>query len=201
MPTNDAGAARQQFDELVALPVDGSELTVYLGSVVGNAATPKIEQLTLGPGLLEEFTNVVLRNERRLAKLMQKNDLVFNAYDGGSKPDPHEVEVIKLSQHEEISSQLKPLDSSGKVQLFKADAGFVAGLRFYVIVLRPPRGRVVRWFRIYTPKKQLQHSSQFAAMFGKGVFDRVLEPMFLFDHEVDCVSRGDLMFILSKANF
>ena len=47
----------------------------------------------------------------------------------------------------------------------------------------------------------LGRSRVFAMIFSSDVYDRVTEPMFLFDHYIDCISRGDSMFVLKKENF
>src|SRR5260370_8344608 len=41
----------------------------------------------------------------------------------------------------------------------------------------------------------------FAIVFNDGVYDRITEPMFLFDHNIDCVSYDNIIFIFKKENF
>jgi hypothetical protein len=47
----------------------------------------------------------------------------------------------------------------------------------------------------------LSRSRFFAMVFRLGIYDRVVEPAFLFDHHIDCVSYSGMMFIFKKENF
>ena len=44
-------------------------------------------------------------------------------------------------------------------------------------------------------------SNPAAMVFSDGIYDRIAEPVFLFDHFVDCISSGGMMFILKKDHF
>src|SRR5579871_1553738 len=54
---------------------------------------------------------------------------------------------------------------------------------------------------MYTPKKELTRSRLFAAFFRDGQYDALREPVFLFDSHLDCIARGDDLYILNKSNF
>jgi len=41
----------------------------------------------------------------------------------------------------------------------------------------------------------------FAVWFRQGQYDKVTQPVFLFDHYIDCMSRGNTMFVFKKDNF
>jgi len=97
--------------------------------------------------------------------------------------------------------QISPLSALADVEVFEAEEKFISGLRFYVIAVQPPSGDPVYFFRSYTPKKMLGRSRLFAVMFMQGIYDKVIEPAFLFDQHIDCVSYSGIMFIFKKENF
>src|SRR5262249_2585181 len=78
---------------------------------------------------------------------------------------------------------------------------FLSALRFYIIIVQPPKGNPSFFFRLYGPSKELSRSRLFGAIMAKGRFDRIKEPTFLFDQGIDCICNGDIMFILNKDGF
>jgi hypothetical protein len=190
-----------QFDNILATNLDGCAVTVCLGSFSKDAEEPKIEQLQITRELTEEFANAAKETVQHYAELKSKDDLVLHQYDAGSKPDAHEVEYLDLSDHETIETQVKSLSSLADIPVFKIDDKFIAGLRFYAIVCQFKKNPPLYFFRSYTPKKELSRSHLFAALFDEGTFDRIKDPLFLFDDKVDCLSHGRAMFLFNKHNF
>src|SRR6185503_13920015 len=78
---------------------------------------------------------------------------------------------------------------------------FLASLRFYVIVVQLGKADPIYLFRSYTSKKELGRSTFFGALLSGGQFNRVRQPLFLFDHFIDCLSCRSDMFIFQKNNF
>lgn len=192
---------QEQFGDILKIKVDECRLTVCLGSLSGDDEEPKIEQLQLSDELTEEFKTAVSRIIEKYSEKFTDNELVLRPYDAGSKPDAHEIEHLNLEDHASIAKQVESLSSLAQIPLFKIDDAFVAGLRFYAIILQPKQGTPLCCFRIYTPKKELSRSPLFAAMFAEGTFNRITQPVFLFDYGIDCLSRDGLMFIFKKHNF
>jgi len=122
-------------------------------------------------------------------------------YDPGARLEHHEVEYLDLSANSAVKQQIDSLASLPGLKLFALEKTFLEGLRFYVIVAQPKRGKPIYFFRSYTQKKELHRSPFIGAMLVKGHFDTVKNPLFLFDCNVDCMSRGNQMFIFSKDKF
>ncbi|HEY6542795.1 MAG TPA: Kiwa anti-phage protein KwaB-like domain-containing protein, partial [Ktedonobacteraceae bacterium] len=139
--------------------------------------------------------------QARYKRDFSNGDLLLHRYTFQSKPDTHEVEYLDVSAYESIATQLEPLATLADIEAFEAEEKFIAGLRFYVIVAQPPAGNSAYFFRAYSHKKMLSRSRSFAMIFNNGVYDRVSDPMFLFDHAIDCVSRDGMMFLFKKEHF
>lgn len=198
------GSAKDMTDQLkqmLAMNLDGCAVTVCLGSLSKDESEPRIEQLQLTKDLTEEFAGAAKKAMRRYSGLNNKNELVLRQHDAGSKPDSHEVEYLDLAEHGAVAKQVNSLASLAQIPVFKIDDKFIAGLRFYVIAFQCGNNPPLYFFRTYTPKKELSRSPLFAALFGDGTFDRVKDTMFLFDHNVDCVSYDGTMYIFNKHNF
>ncbi|MDQ3815238.1 MAG: DUF4868 domain-containing protein, partial [Armatimonadota bacterium] len=95
-------------------------------------------------------------------------------------------------------ASLWPLDS---LDICDLSAGFVSGLRFYVIVVEGDGGEPLYCFRSYNKQKELSRSRHFAVLLSAGHFNRVREPLLLFDQDIDCISQGRHMYVFKKSNF
>jgi hypothetical protein len=191
----------EQFGQILGMKLDGCTVTVCLGSLSKGQNEPRIEQLQLTKELTEEFANAAKKTVSHYSGLKGNNELTLRQHDAGSKPDAHEVEYLDLAGHDSVAKQVDSLASLAQIPVFKIDDKFIAGLRFYAIVFQCGNNPPLHFFRIYTPKKELSRSRQFAALFAEGTFDRIKNPLFLFDHNVDCVGHNGTMYIFKKHNF
>jgi hypothetical protein len=190
-----------QFGQIMTMDLDECTVTVCLGSLSDEVGEPRIEQLQLTDELTEEFRNAAKNAIQKYSRMGDGGELNLRPYDAGSKPDAHEVEFLDLAEHESVEKQVDSLASLAQIPVFKVDEAFVSGLRFYAIIFQCRKGKALYFFRNYTPKKELSRSSLFAAMFDEGTFDRIKEPVFLFDHGIDCMSLDGAMYAFNKHNF
>ena len=177
-----------------------------LASLTKGDDEPKFEKLQLSDDLTESFRRVVQSVIAKRRNEATNGDLVLHTYHAVSKPEPFEVEHVNLSEHDSVKKQIASLSSLANLGIFVSTDAFVSGLRFYVIIVQliivqPPQGEPIYCFRSYSPSKELGHSRTFGALFSDGHFDQVRNPLFLFDQHIDCVSRGDDMYIFKKDNF
>ena len=193
--------AKAVLEQLFALDLSACEVTICLASSSKDEALPRFERLLLSTELTEVFRSVATYNLAHYKREHSTGNLVLRSYAVESKPDSYEVEHLDLSAYESILEQVSPLSALADLELFQEDERFVSGLRFYVIAVQPPSGDPVYFFRLYTAKKMLERSRLFAIVFNDGVYDRITEPMFLFDHNIDCVSYNNIIFIFKKENF
>ena len=187
--------------EMLGLDLHQCTVTVCLASFSKDDERTSFERLQLSDDLTEDFRGVAKTILKGLRRKIDKHDLIVQEYAVGSKLEPHEIEHIDLSAQESIKTQIAPLSMLPTVSIFSAQSNFVSNLRFYVIIVQPKNAQPIYCFRTYSPKKELTHSLLFAAMLAKGQFDRVREPMFLFDQHIDCISYGDNLFIINKYQF
>lgn len=194
-------SVKAELDRILELDLSECEVTVCLASSLKDAVLPRFERLLLSAELTETFRSVAAYTLALYKKEHNSGNLVLRKYAVESKPESYEVEYLNVSTYESIMEQISPLSALADVEVFEADEKFISGLRFYVITVQPPSGDPVYFFRTYTPKKMLGRSRLFAVMFRHGIFDKVIEPAFLFDQHIDCLSHSGIMFIFKKENF
>lgn len=189
------------FKSILALNVSHCDVEVCLASIQQDQAVPLFMSIELSREVNETFRDVVRSTITHCAKGWYRHDIIVRDYAVESKPDDYEVEYLHLTDHDSIARQIEPLSSLHDMGTFREETRFVEGLRFYAIVVKPLSGEPISFYRSYTPKKLLSQSSFFGIRRGTNEYDRVDEPIFLFDQHIDCFSRGDHMFILKKENF
>ncbi len=192
---------RSILDRIFELDLSECEVTICLGSASKDEVLPRFERLLLSAELTETFRSVAAYTLAHYKKEHNSGNLVLRRYTVESKPESYEVEYLDLSVYESIMEQISQLAVLADMEVFMADEKFVSGLRFYVIAVQPPNSDPIHFFRSYTPKKMLSRSRFFAMVFRQGIYDQVIEPAFLFDHHIDCVSYSGMMFIFKKENF
>src|SRR5579871_1235905 len=193
--------AKTIFENMLMLDLGECDITVCLASALKDESMPHMQRLRLSAELTETFRSIASFTQAHYKRDFNNGDLLLHRYTFQSKPDTHEVEYLDVSAYESIATQLEPLASLADIEAFEAEAKFVAGLRFYIIVAQPQEGDPVCFFRAYSHRKMLSRSRFFAMIFDNGVYDRVTDPMFLFDHTIDCVSRDGMMFLFKKEHF
>jgi hypothetical protein len=189
------------FDDILALDLSECDVTVCLASYVKEDIVPRFERLHLSNGLTDEFRGIAVYLLEQSRRNKNNGNLVLRSYAVESKLDPYEIEHLDLAAYDTILEQIDPLISLAEIGLFGEDEKFIANLRFYVITVQPAEGEPVHFYRSYTPKRMLSRSRMFAVWFSQGQYDKVTQPVFLFDHYIDCVSRGNSMFVFKKDNF
>lgn len=189
------------FASVLALDVGASVVTVCMASVSKTEAIPRFERLEMTEEVAEEFRRVIQNLINRYKPEWNADDLLFPEYATQSKPEDYEIEHMDLSAYNNLLEQIGPLSSLANIEVFEKDEQFLSGLRFYVIMVQPPSGDPIYFFRSYTPKKMLIRSPWFAVWYHNGTYDRVEHPLLLFDENIDCVSRSGIMLILNKGNF
>lgn len=193
--------AKTIFEHILELDLTACEVTVCVASSLKDETMPRFARLLLTDRLTDTFRSVAAYNQARYKREYAHGNLLLRRYAVESKPDSHEVEYLDVSAYETIMQQISPLAALADVEAFQAEQEFVAGMRFYVIAVQPPQDEPVYFFRFYSQRKMLSRSHLFAMIYGNGVFDRVTEPVFLFDHNIDCVSQGGIMYIFRKDHF
>lgn len=189
------------FEGILDADLKECSVNVCLASLTGEDSSPEFQRLQLKEELADEYRGVVRGVFEKCNKDRDKGDLMLRPYAPDTNPPSHEVEHLNLAEHEPIRTQIASLSSPMDLGIFDDDESFKSRLKFYAVILQREDDEPIYCFRTYSPKKELQRSRSFGAMFSEGHFDVVREPVLLFDQYLDCVSRGDNMFVLKKNNF
>jgi len=201
MQTKDDENSKQTlFGKILTLDLDACEIQLFLASLTDDD-TPDFQCVTITDDVATEFKEIVKKAIAKRKKDADEKDLVLQDYDPQTKLDQHEVEYLDLSAHSSIKNQIAALADVASLASFSEDDEFITKLRFYVLMLKPKQGDPVFFFRSYTPKRELNRSALFAIVLRKGQYDRFQERLFLFDQYIDCVVRGDTLFIFNKDKF
>jgi hypothetical protein len=201
MSTITTGKYQEVFDDVLTLDLSKCAVNVCLASVIHTEAIPRFERMKITVEMANEFRSIVKGLIERYKSEWEPGDLLFPQFALQSKPDAYEIPRLDLSAYNILLEQVQPLLSLAGMDVFEEDKQFIADIRFYVITVQPAEGDPVYFFRSYTPMKRLYRSPILAAWLHDGSYDRVAEPLFLFDQEIDCMSRSGIMFIFEQNNF
>jgi hypothetical protein len=193
--------AVKALNEILKVSLDQCDISVCVASLGKDDSLPQFQKLQLADDLTTEFRNISKKCFERLIKDVKSGNSVLQPYDPGASLESHEAEYFNMFADSTVAQQIDSLKALASLSVFAVEPNFVQGLRFYVIIAQPKQGEPIYFFRTYTPKKELGRSAFLGAILEKGHFDTVKQPLFLFDYNVDCLSRGDDMFIFSKDKF
>lgn len=87
-----------------------------------------------------------------------------------------------------------------RLDLFTEDDDMIDSLRFYAVVLSGESGSAV-FIRSYSPRRELTRSRKLALIGEAGQYDRVEEPVFVFDNSFDCYFWRDYLYIRNTVSF
>ncbi|HVB74181.1 MAG TPA: Kiwa anti-phage protein KwaB-like domain-containing protein [Ktedonobacteraceae bacterium] len=187
------------FDEIIALDLDKCVITVCMASTLKDEA-PRFARVSITTELANGFRDTIKNLTDRYKQNDHRQLSMFPGYVEDSSPAVYDIPRISLSQHQTIPDQLVPLKALTDIDEFDRDEKFISGLRFYVIIAQPPIGEPVYFFSTYTRKRMLEHTFVYA-IFRQGIYDRITDPVLQFDQDVDCMCRGDTMFIFNQKGF
>ncbi len=200
-PANLGSPDMKTLEEIMDLDLGNCEVQVCMAGVSRDADSPDFQRITITQEVAGEFQQIVEKVLTKHKKELEKGDLVLHPYDPGTKLDLHEVEILQISEHEAIKVQISGLSDITALDGFLAEEKFLSSLRFYVIVLRPESGNPVYCFRTYSQKRELTRTRLLAVVLKQGHYDRFTDRLFLFDQHIDCICRGNELFIFKKDNF
>jgi len=189
------------LDDFLSIDLAKASATLCLGSVMEEGNLPEVQFVQTTDELSVEFLEVCRKRLEDLRMERRSGDLRLRPYSAASKPDRHEVEFLETNTYPHIQEQLAPLRSIADLKLFQMDPDFLAGLRFYVISVNASNQEPLYGFRAYSPKKELGRSAKFGALLAKGQFDRVREPMFLFDQNLDALVYQTHILVFNQDQF
>lgn len=186
--------AEQALESLVAAFAGNPATNVLLVAEPGGAAV--VQRLSLDDALAENFRLVA---QDACSYIL--GNLRLRSYDPGYKPEADELSYIDLEENAELSAQIQQVARVQQAEMFREDEDIINTLRFYSIVVSPSARRHGVFFRTYSPKKELTRKSGFAAILGRGHYNKVETKIFLFDWKIDCFAWEGYLFILNVSAF
>jgi hypothetical protein len=186
--------AEQALASLAAVFANDPETNVLLVSQPADEALT--QRLNLDDALSADFRIVALDSCSNAAA-----NLRLRPYDPGYKPDSDELSYIDLSTDAELANRIREFTAVQQAELFREDDAVIDALRFYAIVVSPSARRHAVFLRTYSPKKELTRKAGFAAILGRGHYNKVETKIFLFDWKVDCFAWNGYLFIPNVSAF
>lgn len=196
---NDASTLLQK---LFALNLDYCAFDVFLAASQSQSSIPAYRHINLSKNMVTVFREVVQDALEHFKKGSTSGNILLQPFSVSTDDSSYEIEYLNLAEFETISQQIAPLDNYQDLAGFdQSETAFVKRLRFYTIRVQPPQGSPVYFYRKYTQAQLLSESSFFGMHWQDHLYDRISEPLFLFDRYLDCFSCGGSMYILNKNNF
>src|SRR5712691_4077108 len=190
---------------IYALDVRTCDITICIASTTLHEDVPRYRRINVSEPLLAAFRNAVRAKVEEYKREWRRHERTLRKFAVATDLDSYEVEHLDLASYPSISTQLTPLERYQDFSAFMEDEqDFIAGLRFYVVIVQPASGQPVYCFREYTRRRILAESTHFGMrrlLGNQQLYDTVTEPIFLFDHHLDCISHSNDMYILNKDHF
>lgn len=194
------GDASKILNDAVSLNCRDAEVQLCLASL-SEDEIPIFQNVVISTSVADDFRTIAEAVLSKISRQLEDKDLELHGHVAGTKLDEHQIEYLDLAEHKVIADQIAALATPNDIEDFDATDDFIKSLRFYVIIVSPKKGKPVRFFRSYSPKKELSRSLLFAITMKKGQYDKVIQTQFMFDPYIDCFAVGNLMFILNKGRF
>ena len=194
--------AEKALTELLNANLEECPVHLVLAAVAQEAdLVPIFAKVQVTKRVGEEFRKIVTAKLKALRRKHENGDFRLQSHDAGSLVGPEELECLKLVDEPEVANQLASLSSLNDLPVFDAGGNFVSQLRFYMLQVEVKAQKLLRCFRLYGPKQELTRSSVFGLRISGSTFDKIEEPIFLFDSIVDCLAYDGVLFILNKDKF
>ncbi|HFD87404.1 MAG TPA: hypothetical protein ENJ35_06995 [Gammaproteobacteria bacterium] len=121
--------AQKALVDLLDIDLDACTIQLCLASLLEDDV-PEFQKVTVSKEIAQEFQSIVTSFVAKWNRDTEKGDLILHQYDAMSKLDRHEIEYLKLDDHDSIMEQVESLSSPAQLEVFKEDDEFVKGLRF-----------------------------------------------------------------------
>ncbi len=195
--------AREQLSTLLSFNLPTCHIEVFLAANMPREDLPLFRRVELSRRMNDMFRELIVDIMHPLQNKLAQNDVDLDPFTVDDVDSRSHIEYLDLALYETINKQLEPLANYQDFASFnQSESLFVHGLRFYVVRVQPEKGPPAYFFRYYPHMQLLSESKKLLGMsLHENLYDRVSEPIFLVDRDIDCISYADTMFILSKSRF
>lgn len=192
----------QLFHELISTDLTGYDVNLCLASTPDKTKVDQYQRVNITEELGLDFRAEIVEPVLKVwTDLTNEGAAVIESYDKGASLASNEVEWVSIANVRPVEYAVEQLTQLHQIEPFKDEKKFKNGLRYYALILSAPGKPGVMVFRQYSPTREIQ-KSRFLAIFQTGDgYDRYREPLFTFDHSVDCVVYREHAFIFSKPRF
>lgn len=187
--------------DCVSIAPGNATVTVCLAARGGGDTMPILHRLQLSSDLAESFLLTAAFSLRQLNHDIRMGDRTLEAYDAGNVPDKHEVEFHTPPAGSTPEAVVKALSTLQQLPVFDGKPATINKLAFHVIAVQRTGKPTIYLFRKYSRTKELGRSKKLVTLFSDGAFDKISEPVFIFDDMVDCIALSGQMIILKKDNY
>lgn len=141
------------LQEILRLDVNTCTVEVCIASRKDDESLPEFRWLHLAEAVKKEFRDLVTAALTDYYKELQLRNLQLLDFDVESKLARHQVEYVDLSKrpYDHIVEQTRSMSMLQSLDAFKAELSFTRNMRFYVIILQPPQGQPIYFYRRYSP--------------------------------------------------
>ena len=194
------------LQEILTLDISTCTAEVCIAARKDNESLPEFRRIRLAESIKKEFRDLVADCLVEYQKQLHLHNLQVLDFDVAGKPEKCQVEHIELTTppYDHIVEQTQPLAMLHGLETFKEELSFTEKMRFYVIIVQPPQGEPIYFYRRYSPKRVLHASAPISIkriLGNTDEFESVKTPIFLFDKTIDCIGRNTSLFVLAKSHF
>lgn len=141
--------SRMILDEVLNCSLDRANIQLCLASnISGNI--PTFHRVNISDNVTAEFREIL---NKLITGIKNNSDLALRKYDAQAKLDKHEIEFLSLNEHTEIVKQFNTLNNVTSLEVFALSEKFIAGLKFYSLVVTIGGDSPIIFFRTYSSKK------------------------------------------------
>jgi hypothetical protein len=162
---------------------------------------PSLHRLQLSNDLAAHFLVGAATALRELHSDIANGDRTLETYDPANVPDKHEVEFHSPPSGSTPAAVVQALGTLQQLPVFDGKSSMINRLVFHVVAIQSTGQPPVYLFRKYSKRKELGRSKKIAALFSGGTFDRIRDPVFIFDDMVDCIALAGQMIVVRKDNY
>lgn len=185
-------------DALQFIVNEDYDITVGLAVFAPDANAPVYRSLNITDDVANGFFELIQPTVLQLLRLRQNGDLEVLDYDAGYKPDPHQLDVIDLT--DDPLGEIANVPEAEALPLHGDVDEFIDNVRFYILILSNAQRRVVLFTRYNRNKELLRSKNLIVRLLGEQL-ERVHEPTFQFSPTIDAFSDDNEMFVVNRSNF
>lgn len=178
--------------------LDGAVASVCIAAKIGGQTS--LHRLQLTDDLASEFLAMAKKKLAELASDVEEQECDLVSYEASNPQAAHEIEVFEPADGSTQKTIATSLGDLAQVGAFAGDLRVIKNLKFYVTVIQRPGLTPVLLFRSYSKTREISRS-KLVALLQDGVFDKVNDPVFVFDERVDCIWIDGQMLIYNKQSY